>query len=221
MVNIENYMPGNAAYWEVAILDDHGFLWQYHHIEPSSIPKEIHKAFKDGNSIPVGTKIGEVYSWDITTFGERYHHIHLNVLGKDKEYLSPFLFLKSLGDKQAPVIIKIEKVGRDFHVEVADLILHQRFLVPPHEVSYEVDGGERVIVWKFDKLPGGNFSTKYVHDFFVKEKTCGDYQCRKFVVSLAFAKKSFPTSPGSHRLLVQVTDFEGNRSEKALEWREQ
>src|SRR5688500_15621489 len=30
VVNIENY-GGSAAYWEVAILDDEGFLWQYHH----------------------------------------------------------------------------------------------------------------------------------------------------------------------------------------------
>src|SRR6478609_8631666 len=36
IVNVENYQPGNPMYWEIAILDDEGFVWKYHHVNRQS-----------------------------------------------------------------------------------------------------------------------------------------------------------------------------------------
>jgi hypothetical protein len=235
VVNIENYVPGSPADWEVAILDDEGFLWQYHHVDRQSIPQAILDAYKTGAKISAGTKIGEVYYWEVVTFGERFHHIHLNVLGEGQAYVSPFAFLEPLGDTSAPEVkaIKILKDGRpvdgrrvtgnySLTAEVSDLIRHTKFTVPPHAITYEVDGGMPVVVWQFDRLPGGSSNTQYVHDFFVRPDTCGNYSCRKAVVNLAFRKgesgQVFPTTPGKHHIRVRVRDFEGNAAEKEFEW---
>ena len=225
VINIENYMPGDDAYWEVAILDSDGFIWQYHHIARESIPEAVFKAYKEKTPIQSGSKIGEVYYWGIVTFGERFHHIHLNVLGKNKEYLNPFEFLELLPDKSAPEIV-------DFHVikkgawytiaaEVRDLMLSDVFVLPPHEIRVSIDGDNPFTVWKFDSLPGGASNEAFVNNFYVPDLACGDYQCRKPVIDLGFRKKPgqvFPLSGGKHRLNLWVSDYNGNETEKSFEW---
>ena len=41
VVNIQNYVRGNHLYWEVAILDEDGFVWKYHHVSEETITQEI------------------------------------------------------------------------------------------------------------------------------------------------------------------------------------
>jgi len=225
VVNIENYMPGDDAYWEIAILDSDGFVWQYHHIDRQSIPDGIFKAYKDKTPIDSGTKLGEVYYWGIVTFGERFHHIHLNVLGKNKEYLNPFEFLELLPDESAPEIgdFHVVKNGTRYTiaVEVRDLMLSDVFILPPNEVRVAIDGEKPFTVWKFDSLPGGASNQAFVNNFYVPEFACGDYQCRKPVIDLGFRKKAdqvFPLTSGKHRLNLWVSDYNGNEAEKTFEW---
>ena len=45
VVNIENYQPGWYLYWEVAVLDPDGYLWQYHHIDVDTIPQNVWDAW--------------------------------------------------------------------------------------------------------------------------------------------------------------------------------
>lgn len=234
VVNIENYVPGNGAYWEVAILDDEGFLWQYHHIERSSIPQAVFAAKQSGEPIADGTKIGEVFYWGVSTFGERYHHIHLNVLGDGGEILSAFNFLEPLADDEAPQIkdVGILKNGTtssnvtvrppySLYAEVSDLVHHEKFIVPPHALRLEIDGHPQQDVWIFDRLPGGKSETKYVHDFFVPRKTCGNYECRRIFINLGFridGKAVFPTTSGGHDVKVTAADFAGNQVSRDFHW---
>lgn len=44
VVNVENYNTPPALYWEVAILDPEGYVWQYHHVDRESIPQSIFDA---------------------------------------------------------------------------------------------------------------------------------------------------------------------------------
>ncbi|MBI4405856.1 MAG: M23 family metallopeptidase [Deltaproteobacteria bacterium] len=233
VINIENYVPGNPAYWEIAILDAEGFIWQYHHVDRSSIPAAIQDAFKKGLAIPTGAKLGEVYYWPEVTFGERFHHIHLNILGAQKSYLNGFAFLESLDDKVGPQIHEIALVQNGKKVkgnsvsgpytmaaELSDLILHDKFIVPPHVISFSINGGKKQTVWRFDNLPGGSSNTKYIHDFYLASETCGDYDCRKLVVNLGFSKDgpvSFPTA-GSHQIEVTAEDYEGNKVSREYRW---
>jgi hypothetical protein len=234
VVNIENYVPGYSAYWEVAILDDNGFIWQYHHVDRGSIPEEIWQAYRSGGRVEAGTKLGEIYYWSVVTYGERYHHIHLNILGDNKEYLNPFLFLKDLDDNKGPEITAIDLVKNrrrvrsdrisgeySLMVEASDLILHDKFLVPPYKVSYILNGGEEVLVWKFDNLPGNDSINKFVHDYYLANETCGNYRCRKHSIDLSFSttsKRSFPTERGENIIRVIVEDFSGNRAQRDFSW---
>lgn len=236
VVNIENYVKGDPAYWEVAILDQQGFLWQYHHVDKRSIPQNIWKAFKEGTSIPAGTKIGEVYFWTVKSFGEYFHHIHLNVLGAEGVYLNPFNFLKPLPDRVAPRITKVglwttkgeqrsdsisSGTNYTIYATVEDLILHSKFKVPPYSISASINGGAKFKVWQFDSLPGGKSKTDYIHNFFIQKYTCGNYRCRNFSINLGFYRGrqlQFPSQPGRHYIDLEARDFAGNRTQQRYEW---
>ncbi|NLB18828.1 MAG: hypothetical protein GX825_08915, partial [Syntrophomonadaceae bacterium] len=78
VVNIENYQSGNDLYWEVAILDAEGYVWQYHHIDRNSIPQIIHTRFAEwkanpatGGYVPPNTHIGDIVYWPVVSFGYR------------------------------------------------------------------------------------------------------------------------------------------------------
>lgn len=235
VVNLENYVPGDSAYWEIAILDDDGYLWQYHHVNRGAIPEAVVDAAKHGGRVADGAMLGTVYTWPISTFGERYHHVHLNVLGAGGVYLNGFSFLEPLADNDPPevVAIGILKNGKpvsgasvrppySLYAEVRDLVLHTKFFVPPNLIAVSVDGSMERVVWEFSRLPGGASSTDYVHDFYVKSMTCGNYECRRATVDLGFGlpnRIQYPAAPGPHTVEVIVTDDAGNRASKTFDYR--
>lgn len=229
VVNIENYIRGNALYWEVAILDAQGFVWKYHHVAKESI------AVKNGELVKEGSLIGNVVRWPISTFGERYHHLHLLVVAKDGQYINPLLLMNALEDTSSPVISTIgiaknhkPQIGETkvkgphaLFVEASDLILHQKFILPPHKISYRLDGLEEVVVWEFTHLPSKTNDTDFINDFYMTG-TCGNYQCRKFYINLFFSpenprlQKTLTT--GAHSVEVNVEDILGNRASKQFQW---
>tara|TARA_B100001094_G_C18102915_1_gene756777 strand:- start:211 stop:1314 length:1104 start_codon:yes stop_codon:yes gene_type:complete len=258
VVNIENYILGNDLYWEVALLDQDGFIWQYHHIEKQSIPKSIYSALKNGKIIPEGTLLGEIVKWPVFSLGERFDHIHLNILDKDAEYVNPLLFMESLHDQTAPVIEGITLLDKNpdtrsardrirdafkhgvpkpgqtapetllasgdysIGVKVYDLINHDVFKVPPYKVSYRINGGKENTFWKFDKIPGGSDIRAYPEKFYVRNKTCGDYHCKRMTMNLEFSLKRtpsqelFPKELGTHEIEINAIDFHGNSSTRTF-----
>jgi len=242
VTNIENYIGGNPAYWEVAILDDEGYLWQYHHVEKTSIPSNVWNAWRSGGRVEAGTKLGEIFQWGVYSFGERYDHVHLNVMAVGGTYMSPFLFLESLPDQSAPAVVAAgvlvngkahdgANVKGDYslYATIHDLILHTKYVVPPHRVEIAIDNGAPELVWDFRDIPGKSSIESYVEDFFVPDMTCGDYDCRRLTIDLAFAapdtgassppyRRKFPATPGPHAAVVRAFDFEGNSVSKTIEW---
>jgi hypothetical protein len=233
VVNIENYNTG-PLYWEVAILDEEGFVWKYHHVDRDSIPADIFKAYQSKGSIPSGTLIGNVVRWPISSFGEVYHHCHLLVVGADGRYVNPFLMMEPLADTQAPVINRIGiaknhkplsgNVVSGEHalfVEASDLVLHQKFILPPHRISYRLDQGEEKVVWEFVNLPSLTNDTDFIKDFFF-DGTCGNYSCRKFYFNLNFTREkprgTMTLAKGTHEVEVTVEDLVGNRSTKSYQY---
>lgn len=229
IVNVENYNSG-PMYWEVAILDAEGFVWKYHHVDRASMPANI----KEGTQIATGAHIGNVVRWSVSSFGEVYHHLHLLIVGADGKYINPFLMMEPLQDTKAPVInrIGIAKNHRPtdaietsgefaLFVEASDLVYHEKFILPPHKISYRLDGQEEKLVWEFIHLPSGTNDKDYINDFFM-QGTCGNYSCRKFFFNLNFAPNS-PRSQmrlekGKHEIEVSVEDVVGNRTSKSFSW---
>lgn len=235
VVNIENYVRGNHLYWEVAIQDEEGFVWKYHHVDRDSIPQEIHNAYRSGEKISAGTLLGNVVKWPVTSFGETYHHLHLLVVAQDGRYINPFLMMEPLTDTQAPVISRIGisqkhrpidgsvvKGEHGIFVEASDLVMHQKFILPPHKISYRLNGGEEKEVWTFTHLPSGRNDVDYIKDFYLNG-TCGDYSCRKILINLNFTKERprgvFSLPSGSHQIEVFVEDMVGNKTARSFAWR--
>lgn len=237
VVNIENYHPGNRLYWEVAILDDSGFVWKYHHVEKNSIPKKIKDAFKNETRIHKGEYIGNIVEWPVSSYGEQYHHIHLLVVDGSGRYVNPFLMLPKLTDPQVPTI---ENIGifnsknkmisgnrvtgsHGLFVEAYDLVMHNEFKLTPYLIAYTLDGADEKTVWKFDHLPSMTNDIDYISEFYLK-KTCGNYRCREFYINLNFnttaprATSLFTLSKGQHRVDVRVMDFLGNSVSKTFNY---
>jgi hypothetical protein len=234
VVNIENYVSGNSLYWEVAILDDEGFVWKYHHIDEPSITQEIKDAYKSKKIIKAGTVIGKTVTWPEVSFGEVYNHLHLQVVAKDKKYTNPFLMLEPLNDNQVPVINKIGiarnhrptdltevKGPHSLFVDASDLTLHHKFILPPYKISYVMDGKEEKVVWEFINLPGLTSDEKFITDFYL-DGTCGNYQCRKFYFNLNFTPENprgqLNLPAGEHSIEVTVEDIVGNKTSKSFSW---
>ncbi len=242
VVNIENYVP-NELYWEVGIIDENGFLWQYHHIDVNSIPAQIQENWNQGKTTEVeaGDVIGSVIAWPINVSfdPEFFHHTHLNILGRDESgevvFLNPLLFLEPIEDPIAPKIVDIgfhqnraeitntSGAPYSIFVEVEDVITERtadhnngdEYIVPPHKISYRLNGAEEVVVWEFNTLPGGCDFEQDATDFYLESQSCGDYDCRRFVVDLGYGQdgSAYPLS-GEHVLAVSIADFAGNTDER-------
>lgn len=232
VINIENYQPGWDLYWEVAVLDPDGYIWQYHHINELTIPQliwdkwEEYKADPNAGYIPPGTYIGDIIEWPVWSFGKQFNHIHLNILAAGGVYVNGFELHDGLPDTAGPEIQSMgllqngqihpgNEVEGDYslYVRARDLILDDVYYLPPWEITFSVDGGPVHTTWRFDTLPGGANDTAYLDDFYVVPPTCGDYYCRDYYIDLGFIPDSqfvFPGSGGEHSVLVTVSDYAGN-----------
>lgn len=233
LLGVNHYRPGDY-YWEVAILDSEGFIWQYHHIDRNSIPRRFFSAGQTETHIETGEILGRVVSWPVSSEGEIYHHIHLNVIGAGKAYLNGFAFLKKLPIQNKPEIIDVallqngerldgDRVSGDYSIliEARDLLLSKKFYLPPQRIAFQVDGGREQLTWQFDTLPGGSSNSQYVNEFYVPHLACGNYECRSPIIDLGFRKGghvAFPSSSGSHRVHITVQDVYGNASSKDFTW---
>ncbi len=231
VVNIEKYGRSDL-YWEVAILDDYGFVWKYHHVDKNTISKDIYKKLKNGTKVKQGEFIGKVVTWPVSSYREVFHHIHLLIVDGNGHYINPFTMLPKLLDISEPVIkkiglfknlkpIKTDKVrgAHGLYIEAYDTVLHKDFLLTPYLIKYTLDNKAERVVWRFDKLPDPKSDLTYINQFYLKG-TCGNYTCRKFYINLNFdinepkATKYFKLKKGIHNISVTVEDFIGNSTTK-------
>lgn len=244
IVNIENYQPGNDLYWEIAVKDPEGYLWQYHHIDHNTIPQYIWNKWAEyqidpgnGGFVPPDTLIGNIVWWPVGYPGapSNFHHIHLNILGTGGAFINGFEFHTSLSDTQSPQILAVGLLKNNqiypgnqvsgtygLYVHARDLVLAPNwYWLPPFETTFTLDGGPLTTVWRFDTLPGGADDYAFVSDFYVVPPTCGDYDCNEFYIDLGFTtfgQRPFPSVPGQHTLTATVKDFAGNAASQAFTW---
>ncbi len=241
VINIENYRPGWDLYWEVAILDLEGYIWQYHHIRQDTIPQYIWDKFAEYQADPIyggfispTTYIGDIIEWPVWSFGKQFNHIHLNILGAGGVYLNGFEFHVPLPDTVGPEIQAVgllknhqvypgnEVFGEySLYVRARDLILDDVYYLPPFEILFSVDGGPEHTTWRFDTLPGGADRYAYLNDFYVVPPTCGNYSCRDYYIDLGFIPGSlfqFPCGGGPHTILVTVRDYAGNADSQLYDY---
>jgi len=238
VVNIENYNPGWYLYWEVAVLDPDGYIWQYHHIDEPTIPDLIYDKYAEyladpvnGGFIPPDTYIGDIVEWPVWSFYQYFNHIHLNILAAGGVYVNGFEFHDPLPDTDGPEIQGVGLLqngqvyagneiegGYSLYVHARDLILDEYYYLPPWEITFSVDCGPEHTTWRFDTLPGGADRYAYLSDFYVVPPTCGDYDCRDYYIDLGFIPDSqflFPAGGGEHTVQVTVRDYAGNSASQS------
>ena len=90
---------GSARYFEIAVVDDNDFRYEFHHIDKVSLPQDIIDGLNTGNArVEKGQRIGQVVTWG-TWF--HYHHIHVNVIGPKGIYYNPEHFFHLIPDNIA------------------------------------------------------------------------------------------------------------------------
>ena len=244
VVNIEKY-NFNDLYWEVAILDPEGYVWQYHHIDKDSIPQTIHQAFaawqadpQNGGFVPADSHLGDIVTWTEWSFGSYFHHIHLNILAAGDVYINPLEFLdETYPDTQAPEIQGIglfsgtnsllsgNSVPKDtdysLYLHVRDLYMSEVYYLPPQRITYKINGGEPQLVWDFHVFPGGDQDDVFPNKLFLPGLTKGNYDARDFYIDLGFrldGENPFPTEVGEYEIEVGVWDYHENYTTSSFTW---
>lgn len=69
-------------YWSVMVMDSDGFVWQFHHMHPSTITVKI------GQWIEAGHVLGRIAYWPAVQNGYNYHHLHMNVARPHPSWLN-------------------------------------------------------------------------------------------------------------------------------------
>jgi len=246
VVNVENYGSGSPLYWEVAVLDPEGYVWQFHHIDNNTIPQSIRDAYQayladptNGGFVDPNTYIGAVVNWTEWAIDQYFHHIHLNVLAAGDIYINPLEFHNpgTHADTQDPVIHKIGLLNGNtplqgntvskgtpysLYLKASDLYMSDVYDLPPHKIEFKLDGSDEWITfWDFRKMPGGSDDSLYVNDLYIPNLTQGDYEKREFYFDLGFTiegLRAFPDEVGMHTIDVRASDHAGNSDEASFTW---
>ncbi|PIE22887.1 MAG: hypothetical protein CSA62_09915 [Planctomycetota bacterium] len=167
-------------YFEVEVTDKDGFRWQYHHIDEPKVPAAVRAAAARKGKIAQGTDIGANVHWPTPAYGQRFHHIHLNVIAPDGRYVNPLNLMAPLVDTTPPSILGVwalqqggtraldpaQGIGGklDFVAKAEDKIAQQPYQLSVYKMTWEIKElsntkshhlAERVL-WQFDSLPGGS-----------------------------------------------------------------
>jgi hypothetical protein len=214
--------------YEIAITTPEGLRWEFHHIDPGTIPPEIEQLANQAGSLTAGTVIGRVY--DASEIGIE-PHIHINVIDLDGIYLNPLIFLPDTGDKNAPIFSEfwwVRRIDADF-IEIESpepgmntLIIAAYDIAPGnmHEqsiYSMQVLHGDKVIFnFKFDRLPYLSFFDGLDEIYFLGELTTlngtvlrsESGELRQFL----YAVDVNIDEAASRELRIVLEDFSGNTS---------
>ncbi|KAI8617341.1 hypothetical protein BC830DRAFT_116792 [Chytriomyces sp. MP71] len=79
VVKVVQYSPSDL-YWSIMIQDEYDFIWQFHHLDPSTF------TVKEGDFVRKGHVIGNVAFWPATANGVHYHHTHMNIARVPKKW---------------------------------------------------------------------------------------------------------------------------------------
>lgn len=216
---------GDDLYFEITIRTPEGFQLEFHHVSPTVLPQNISElVLRGGGYIRKGDVLGTTAIWPVSRFGERYDHIHYNLISPDGVYMNPEFFSIGLGDKVLPVIKNIFAIYKDRKIEVlnntlsgmpSELIVsaidikgENIYPLPPVSVSAEWSDNKK-FGWEFSQVlvnALGKFPD--IREVFARNlkltdgrsfTTKGDYTNTVFLFRLKIA----PNAKGPVRLTVR------------------
>ncbi|MES2770147.1 MAG: hypothetical protein V4596_13460 [Bdellovibrionota bacterium] len=178
---------GNSTYFEIAVVNEGGYRFEYHHMDRDTLPKEIVDILNNGGGyIPAGTYVGRaVY------FSSDYHHIHYNVIAPNQIAINPEAISLPIPDHKAPEIFNVfavyangdvislkensqlNKRPIEFVVWTRDQLDGSVYDQPPTLSMIEFESGEKVS-WDFrEKLADSNGKLPNLFNFILTELKVG------------------------------------------------
>ena len=122
---------GDELYFELTITSTEGFLFEFHHIDAKKLPKNIYNMIlQGGGKIYRGELIGSTSIWPTSRFGERYDHIHYNLISPSGVRMNPEYYSTELIDNSSPIIKNIFAIYKNKKIE----ILNQKLTEIPEEI---------------------------------------------------------------------------------------
>lgn len=177
---------GESLYFEIAVVDDEGNRFEFHHVDRAKLPQLIiQKLNQGGQRVQAGEHLGQTILWP----GGGYDHIHYNVITADDVRVNPEWVSHLIEDHQPPRLIQVgvvnqknyaysvqngshlTQIPQSFAVAVVDHFDKDKYDHPPVWIKLESDLG---LVWEWDfreKLLGPDGLFPALWSFFIQEIT--------------------------------------------------
>ena len=97
---------GDATYFEIAVITEDGYRFEFHHMDKKKIAPEVLKLLQAGNAagiIQAGSLIGDTIPWGDGV----YHHAHYNIITPSGVRLNPEFYSELIEDEVAPEIRRV------------------------------------------------------------------------------------------------------------------
>ncbi len=122
---------GDDLYFEITLKNAAGFILEFHHVNPNTLPAVIRElVLRGGGNVRMGEILGFASVWPNLRFGDRYDHIHYNIISPSGIYMNPEFYSVALPDTSAPVIKNIFAIYKDKKIEV----INQKLNGMPSEI---------------------------------------------------------------------------------------
>ncbi|MGZ3689308.1 MAG: hypothetical protein ACXVBW_13470, partial [Bdellovibrionota bacterium] len=174
---------GDTTYFEIAVITDDGYRFEFHHMDETRIAAPILKILKSGQSgrVSAGALLGNTIPWP----GGDYHHTHYNILTPAGTHLNPEFYSPLIDDHEKPAVSavlasfaggKTAEFGTGMFGDAPEffavaVIDHQDSNVydhPPALASIEFANGKK-FAWDFrERLSGADGKFPPIWDFFVE-----------------------------------------------------
>ncbi len=169
--------------FQIAIVQKNGTVWQFHHLDPKTIPASLFDLAKKGGTVSDGALLGKIYDASQMGYGI-FPHVHINVISSNGHYQEPLRFFPKLSADKPPVIRGLYLIDSKNRVladdkneifplsrtsKVSALIVDAFDVISPSTVettpasisvwAFKGHGGKNILLAKrkFDYLPGKNF----------------------------------------------------------------
>ena len=218
---------GESTYFEVAVVTDDGFRFEFHHVNRSTLPGPIVDMLNAGGGrVKVGMELGSAITWQ----GEDYDHIHYNIVTPAGVRLNPEFESTLLLDTMKPEVSDViallpsgksvafgggvfNEAPTEFNLAVQDHQDGNIYDHPPTVAQITFANGV-TSGWDFhEKLLGSDGKFPPLWDFFVERMrtpdgrrlaTTGGYGTGVSVVRLK-------VPAGAHgKFTIQIADQAGN-----------
>lgn len=102
--------PWGERYFEIAVIDDHGYRFEFHHIDASTLsPELIEKVLTQGR-VHQGDEIGKIIRWPEKLASLSYHHLHYNIISPEGVLVNPLFLSEKVDDRTPPAISFVHSV---------------------------------------------------------------------------------------------------------------